>query len=625
MVLLFLLAGWGLFGSLPDHTVLENPDTDLATEIITADGVTIGKFYRSGGNRTPVTYDDLPQHLVDALVSTEDERFWDHSGIDGYGTARAFSYLGQRGGASTITQQLAKLYFTDKRSKNTIERGIQKIKEWIIATRLEKQYTKEEIITQYLNTMGFLKGAIGIRSAANIYFGKEPKDLTLEESAVFVAMLKNPRQFNPAREVSKKKSFTRRNQVFVQMVRNGKLTEQEKDSLRDLPIKLDFSPEGHNHGMGTYFREELRNWLTDWASNTKNKATGENYDIYDDGLKVNVTIDSRMQRYAEEAVKAHMANVQREFDRQTSKLKTAPFRSLTEKQINSTLDKAMKRSDRWRQMKKAGKSEKEIIASFNKKTDMSVFSWEAPGNEIDTMMTPRDSIRYYKKFLHAGMMSLEPQTGHIKAWVGGINHKHFKYDHVKIGERQVGSTFKPFVYAMAIDQLKYSPCKKFSDSKYTIPAGRHNLVRSWTPKNSGGGYGNNRTLKNALAKSVNTISARLIDEVGPQPIIDLASKLGIDTRDFPVVPSLALGVADASVYEMVGAYGAFANQGVFNPPVLVTNTYTDYFTKLCPNTCSIIKLVWRIFFFTLIFCFTSDRIIKTVWMSCYHVFINITA
>lgn len=569
VVLLFLLTAWGIFGSLPDHTILENPQSELATEIVTADGKTLGSFYTD--NRKPVKYEDLPQNLIDALVSTEDERFWDHSGIDGYGTSRAIAFLGSKGGASTITQQLAKLYFTEERSSNKLERGIQKIREWIIATRLEKQYTKEEIITQYLNQFDFLKQAIGIRSASNIYFGKEPKDLKVEESAVFVAMLKNPRQYNPYREVSKEKSLGRRNQVFVQMVRNEKMTVAMKDSLREQPIKLNFSPEGHNDGMGTYFREYLRDWLKGWAASHTNPETGENYNLYNDGLKINVTIDSRMQKYAEDAVVAHMANLQKEFDSQNTKLKTAPFRDITTKQIENTINRAIRISDRWREMKKDGKSEDEILASFDKKTEMTVFDWQALGKERDTLMTPRDSIFYYKKFLQAGMMSMEPQTGHVKAWVGGINHKHFKFDHVKKGTRQAGSTFKPFLYATAIDLLKYSPCKELPDGEYTIPAGKHGNTKDWTPKDSNGDYGSMMSLKDALAKSKNTISARLMDEVGPQPVIDLAKRLGINTKEMAPVPSLALGTADVSLFEMVGAYGVFANEGIYNEPVLVTS------------------------------------------------------
>lgn len=569
VVLMFLLAAWEVFGDLPDHTALENPQTELATEIVTVDGKTLGSFYND--NRKPVKFDDLPKHLVDALVSTEDERFWDHSGIDGYGTARAAAFLGSKGGASTITQQLAKLYFTEQASSNKIERLIQKIREWIITSRLEKQYTKEEIITQYLNEFDFLKQAIGIRSAANIYFGKEPIKLTVSESAVLVAMLKNPRQFNPYREISKEKSFNRRNQVFFQMVRNGKMTEEVKDSLTSLPIVLDYNPEGHNDGMGTYFREHLRDWLKTWAKDNINPETDQPFNLYNDGLKINVTIDHRMQKMAEEAVYAHMERLQAEFDHQMTRNKTAPFTDLTNNQIEMRLQSAMKRSERWREMKKKGIAEKDIIKSFNKKTDMTIFDWKAKGRERDTIMTPMDSIRYYKKFLHTGLMSLEPQTGHVKAWVGGINHKHFKYDNVEQGTHQAGSTFKPFLYSTAIDLLHYSPCKTLSDGEYTIPAGKHGNTKDWTPKDSNGDYGNMMTLKEALAKSKNTISARLMDEVGPQAVIDLATQLGINTKGMDIVPSLALGTADVNLYEMVGAYGVYANSGIYTKPVLVTS------------------------------------------------------
>lgn len=567
VLLIFILTSWGVFGALPDHTKLENPDTDLATEIVTADGTTLGKFFND--NRTPIDFQDLPQNMVDALVSTEDERFFEHSGIDGYGTLRAIVFLGQRGGASTITQQLAKNYFTEKPATNIVGRIGQKLKEWIISIRLEKQYTKEEIIAQYLNQITFLFKADGVRSASRIYFNKEPKELNVEESAVIVAMLKNPRQFNPRREVSKDKSFMRRNQVFVQMVRNGKMTEAVKDSLREQPIKLDFSPEGHNDGMATYFREYLRSWLSDWIENNPNPATGEKYNLYNDGLKVNVTIDSRMQKIGEKSVTDHMKNLQEEFDSQNTKLKTAPFRDVTEKEVNEKiLASAMRRSERWRILKATGKSDQEIKDSFLEKTDMTIFSWN--GN-IDTVMTPIDSIRYYKKFLQAGMMSLEPQTGHVKAWVGGINHEHFKYDHVKKGKRQPGSTFKPFLYATAIDLLRYSPCKQFSDGEYTIPAGRYGNRKDWTPKNSGGGYGTMRTLQDALANSVNTISARLMDDVGPQAVLDRAALMGIDVSNMTAQPALALGTEDVSLYEMVAAYGVFANGGIYNEPVLVTS------------------------------------------------------
>ena len=479
--------------------------------------------------------------------------------------------MGQKGGASTITQQLAKLYFTPEPSQNIVERIIQKTREWIITSRLEQQYTKKEIITQYLNEFDFLYQAIGIRSAANIYFNKEPRELSVSESAVLVSMLKNPWLYNPRRESRKEQVLTRRNQVFVQMVRNNKMTEATKDSLKQIPVKINYNSADHNEGMGTYFRENLRTWLKNWAKDHINPDTEKPYNLYNDGLKINVTIDSRMQKMAEEAVYAHMERLQAEFDHQQKRNKTAPFTDLTTSQIETSMKNAMKRSERWREMKKKGIAEEAIIKSFNVKTDMTIFDWKAEFRERDTIMTPMDSIRYYKQFLHTGLMSLEPQTGHVKAWVGGINHKHFKFDHVELGKRQAGSTFKPFLYSTAIDLLHYSPCKEYPDGEYTIPAGKHGNTKDWTPKDSSGDYGNIMSLQEALAKSKNTISARLMDEVGPQPVIDRAEQLGIDVSNIDAVPSLALGTADVSLYEMVAAYGVFANGGIYNKPVLVTS------------------------------------------------------
>ncbi|MDC7996742.1 penicillin-binding protein 1A [Gilvibacter sediminis] len=564
IILMFLLASWGVFGKLPDETALENPEKDLATEIISSDGKTIGKFYKE--NRTPITFDELPPHLVEALIATEDARFYDHSGIDARGFVRAAAFLGKRGGASTITQQLAKLFFTDDVASNTVERVIQKMKEWIIAVRLEKRYTKEEIVAMYLNEMDFIFQAVGIRSASNIYFGKEPRDLNIEESAILVGMLKNPRQYNPKREISKAKSLARRNVVISQMAKYEYIDEQTRDSLTALPLKINYTPQGHDEGIGTYFREYVRNYMKQWAKDNP-KTDGTTYDIDRDGLKVYVTIDSRMQEFAEAAVDMHMSNLQAEFDKQGAKNKTAPFRDITQDQIDGIMNAAMRRSDRWRTMKRQGKSEKEIIASFNEKTDMRIFSW---GGDIDTLMTPMDSIRYYKGFLRAGLLSMTPQTGEIKAWVGGIDYKHFKYDMVKTGQRQIGSTFKPFVYATAIDQMHMSPCDTLPNTPYCIPQGKHGNMKEWCPKNSNADYGGTMSLRNALANSVNTVTARLIDRVGPKPVIELVERMGVDPEDIPEVPSIALGTPDVTLYEMVGAYGTFANQGVYIKPILIT-------------------------------------------------------
>ena len=567
VLLLFLLASWGAFGPLPTFEELENPQNNLATEIISADGKTLGKYAYE--NRTPIKFKDLPENLVNALVATEDERFYEHSGIDFRSLARAVSKLGKGGGASTVTQQLAKNLFTKRASSNTFKRITQKLKEWVVSIKLERQYTKQEIIAMYLNTQGFLFNASGIRSASRIYFGKEPKDLKIEESAVLVAMLKNPRQYNPNRDISKDKSLKRRNVVFAQLEKNGFLTLQEKDSLQKLPLKINFTPESHSDGYATYFREHLRDYLKKWVKENP-KANGEEYNIYADGLKVYVTIDSRMQKYAEEAVQEHISNLQTYFNAEQKRNKTAPFYDLEPEQIEMILTRAKKNSDRWREMKKLGTPEKEIEASFLRKTKMKIFTWKG---DVDTLMTPSDSIKYYKYFLHSGLMSMEPQTGHIKAWVGGINNKHFKYDHVEQGKRQVGSTFKPFVYATAINQIKLSPCDTYPISQYTIPEGKYGNMKAWTPRNSGDNplrYKGELSLKEGLAKSVNTMSARLVDMVGPRNVSRLAkTSLGI-SRTIPETPAIALGTVELSLYEMVSAYAMFANKGLRVEPMIIT-------------------------------------------------------
>ncbi len=566
IVLVFLLASWGALGEMPTFEELENPKNDLATQIIAADGVQIGTFFNE--NRTPVSYTDLPKHLVEALIATEDVRYYEHSGIDGRGTVRAFAFLGSKGGASTITQQLAKQLFTGG-SQNKWERYMQKIKEWVIAIRLERQYTKDEIITMYLNKYDFLHQGIGISSASRIYFNKQPKDLAIEEAAMLVGMLKNSSLFNPNRRPEKVRN--RRNVVLFQMEKYGYLNEKVRDSLKELPLGLNYTPESHSDGTATYFREYLRKWMKDWAkANPKGKnAEGEEeyYSILSDGLKINVSIDSRMQKYAEESVAAHMANLQKEFNKQEKKNKKSPFRDISDKEVERIINRSIRSSARRAKMLKQGKSEDEIIASFDKKAEMRVFSWKG---EIDTIMTPRDSVLYYKRFLRTGLMSMEPQTGHVKAWVGGIDYKHFQYDHVYQGARQVGSTFKPFVYATAMDQLKLSPCDTMPRSQITIAAGTHGVDKDWTPKNSSGKYGGYMTLRSALAQSVNTISARCMDRIGPEPIARLVKKMGV-TSEIPEVASICLGTVDLKLFEMVGAYSTFANQGVYTKPVMVTS------------------------------------------------------
>jgi len=564
LFLLFAGAALEWYGPMPDLQQLENPRTNLATQIISSDGVILGKYYLDD-NRTPISYEELPQTMVEALIATEDERFYEHAGIDWKGTLRAVAYLGKRGGASTITQQLARQIFVGVRSRNPIKAILQKAQEWVIAVQLEQRYTKKEILSLYLNKYDFGYQADGVRSAAKIFFNKTPLELSIEESAMLVGMLKNSSLYNPIRRPERVKE--RRNIVFQQMVRNGLITQQEKDSLAGLPITISYTPESHREGLATYFRAYLKEFMDDWIAKNP-KPDGSKHSLYRDGLRIFTTIDSRMQAKGEAAVAAHMKNLQKEFFRQNTKRlnPTAPFLDLRDGEIDTLMERTAYRTERWRKMKLAGIDEEEILASFYKKVPMRVFSWEG---EKDTIMTPMDSIRYYKFFLRASLMSMEPQSGHIKTWVGGFNYKHFQYDQVKQGRRQIGSTFKPFLYATAIDQLKLSPCDSLPDALFCIEPMKHGNIDAWCPKNSGDNYGRTRTLKNALANSVNTISARIMDLVGPRPVINLARKMGI-TSNLPAVPSIALGTPDISLFEMVGAYSTFANQGIYVKPVVIT-------------------------------------------------------
>ena len=564
IIILFSGAALGLYGPMPDLQQLENPRTNLATQIISSDDVILGKYYFDD-NRTPIIFDEIPTHTIQALIATEDERFYEHSGIDWRGTLRAFAFLGKRGGASTISQQLARQIFVGVRSRNLLKTVLQKAQEWVIAIQLEKRYTKKEILTMYLNKYDFGYQADGIRSAAKIFFNKTSKELSIEESATLVGMLKNSSLYNPIRRPERVKK--RRNIVFQQMLRNKLLSTEEVDSLSKLPLKIIYTPESHREGLATYFRAYLKDFMDDWI-NENPKPDGSKHNLYRDGLRIYTTIDSRIQQLAEDAVIGHMKNLQQEFFLQNTEEEnpTAPFLDLRDGEIDTLLQRAAYRSERWRKMKLAGISEEEILSSFNREVPMRVFSWKG---EIDTIMTPMDSIRYYKHFLRASLMSMEPQTGHVKAWVGGYNYKHFQYDQVKQGRRQIGSTFKPFLYATAIDQLKLSPCDSLPDALYCIEPRKHGNLNAWCPKNSGDKYGKTRTLKNALANSVNTVSARLMDLVGPRPVINLARKMGI-TSYLPAVPSIALGTPDISLFEMVGAYSSFANQGIYVKPIMIT-------------------------------------------------------
>jgi len=558
---LFYGASNGWLGELPTFEQIENPESNFASEIISSDGIVIGKYYDE--NRSPVKYEELSPYLVQALISTEDERFRAHSGIDFRSIGRAIVMLGKGGGGSTITQQLAKMLFTGLRSESKLDRVKQKVKEWVIAVQLERQYTKDEIIAMYFNKFDFLYLAVGVNSASKIYFNSTPDKLKIEEAAMLVGMAKNPSLYNPLRRMEL--TTSRRNTVLNQMKRNGILDKTQVDSLSALPIELDFKPESHTQGTATYFREYLRAYLKTWVKSHP-KADGTKYNIYSDGLKIYTTIDSKMQKYAEEAVTEHLSNLQRVFVALQKYNKTKPFDGITNEELNNIMSTSMRRSVRYRQMNKAGISEDSIKIAFNTPRKMKVFSWN--GN-IDTLMTPMDSLRYYKFFLETGLMSMEPQTGFVKAWVGGINYKYFKYDHVKQGKRQVGSTFKPFVYASAISQNHYSPCFEIPNTKVTFEAGqRWHLDKDWTPENAGDEYGGMVSLKYGLAKSMNNVTAWAMKQTGPSSVVKMVKNMGVKSN-IPVVPSIALGTPDLSVFEMVGAYGTFANEGIYTEPITV--------------------------------------------------------
>ena len=579
---IFYYASIGGFGDMPDLEVLENPKTNLASEVISSDGKTLGKYYFND-NRTPVTFEELPNHLVEALIATEDIRFYSHSGIDFKRTFSAAIKLGRDGGGSTITQQLAKLLFTGEGSKDIIERLTQKFKEYVIAVRLERHYTKEEIITQYLNLYDFGNNGDGIRSAARIYFGKEPINLDINESAILVGMLKNSSLYNPRPHRNPVGVKNRRNVVLGQMKKYNYLDEVFVDSLKQKPLNLNYTPESHREGLATYFREFLRAQMKTWINDPNNrKPDGSKYNLNTDGLKIYTTINYTMQEMAENAVTSHMPRLQKEFFEQNETLddSIAPFRDLTSGAVDTLLRISMRRSERWRKMKyDLNKNDEEIEESFYTPKEMTVFSWSG---DIDTIMTPIDSMKYYKSFFRPGMMSMDPTNGYVKAWVGGMNYRHFQYDMVKKGKRQIGSTFKPFVYAAAIDQLKLSPCDKFPDSQFCIEKNKFGNVEQWCPKNSGDKYGRTRTLKNALANSVNTVTARLMDRIGPRTVANLAKDLGIEQRIL-AVPSIALGTPDLSVYEMVAAYSTFANKGVYTKPVFIERIEDKNGTVLYKN------------------------------------------
>ena len=560
------LASFEFFGPLPTFDQLENPQNNLATEIISSDSVVIGKYFFE--NRTSAVREDIPQQFINALLSTEDIRYRDHSGIDVRALFRAvygvFSGKGQSGGASTITQQLAKMLFT-KQPASGLDRVKQKLKEWVISAKLERRYTKDEILLMYLNRYDWVNNAVGIESASRVYFNKSPKNLNIQESAMLVGMLKNSALYNPKRRL--KLTQRRRNTVLFQMNKYEFISDTLYDSLVQLPVVLDFKKASHNSGLAPYFREYLRGEMKKWCS-AKIKSDGSSYNLYTDGLKIYTTIDSRLQKFAEEAVETHISDLQKVFYNHWEGYANAPFpEDFESEQIDEIIDMAMRRSVRYKRLKSQGKTIDQIRKVFNTKVEMKLFSWNG---KRDTILSPRDSLVYSKYFLHSGLMSMQPNTGHVKAYVGGINYENFQYDHVTSGKRQVGSTFKPFLYSLAI-QEGYDPCFQVPNVPVVFDKYKWRLEKDWTPKNSGSEEleGLTLSLKYGLANSINTVTAYIMKQFGPHAVVDLAKKIGVKSKIL-AVPSLCLGTFDLSVYEMVGAYSTFSNKGVWVEPIFVT-------------------------------------------------------
>lgn len=567
LVVFFMLLSFGVLGFMPTFEQLENPKANLATEVYSDSGELMG--YIGIQNRSNVTYKDISPNLINALVATEDARFYEHSGIDFRSLLRVLTktVLGgnkSSGGGSTLTQQLAKNLFP-REQKSTFGTVFAKLKEWVVAVKLERNYSKEEILSMYLNTVDYGSNAFGIKAASQIFFSKQPSELEVEEAAVLVGLLKAPTAYSPVR--NPENANRRRNVVLSQMQKYNYISEAECKEKTAKPIKLNYNPQSHDEGIATYFREMLRNYMKEWCK-THYKANGENYDVHKDGLKIYTTINYKMQKYAEEAVKEHFTSLQAEFFKHTKGYKDAPFTGISREDIDKYYVQAMKNSDRYSCLKSEGASEKEIKANFKEKTNMRVFTWNG---DKDTVMSPWDSLRYYKHFLNTGMVSIEPQTGHIKVYVGGINYKHFKFDNAKLGRRQVGSTFKPFVYAAAMRDSELSPCYEMENSPVTFED-----FDNWTPKNSNSNReGENVTLKWALANSVNFISAALIkDYTTPQAVVDLVKQMGI-TTPMEAYPSICLGTSDLSVMEMAGAMSTFVNKGIHKEPIFIT--------KICDN------------------------------------------
>ncbi|MFD2161178.1 penicillin-binding protein 1A [Paradesertivirga mongoliensis] len=555
IILLFSI-GLGLFGALPTFKDLENPKSNLASEIISDDGVVLGNYFVQ--NRSNIKYDEISPNVLNALIATEDIRFYNHSGIDFKRTFTILFYnlVGNKQGGSTITQQLALNLFSDEgRARNPFKRIIQKLQEWITAIKLERQYTKEEIITMYLNTVDFgAYNSYGIKAAAQTYFDTTPDKLKPEEAAVLIGMLKGTGLYNPIR--NPERSLQRRNTVLNNMNKAGFLTDGDTEELKQKPLVVRFNPVDHTVGRAAYFRAVLKKDIQKiFQEQEIEKADGTPYDLDRDGLKIYTTINSRMQRYAEEAQREYISQLQREFTR--SWRGRNPFKF---QEAEKVLEQGLKRSDRYQQLREEGLTEGDILKNFKTPAKMSIYSWKG---DIDTVMTPMDSIKYYKLLLRNALMSMEPtgpNAGYVRAWVGGIDFEHFKYDQVKMGTRQVGSTAKPFTYAVAINE-GYSPCYKVLNEPVTITGyGEPYTPRAHNPRPGA------LTLKTGLAHSENWITAYMMKEVGPTAVATLTKKMGI-TSDVPAYPSICLGAFDASLYDMVGAYSTFVNHGVWTEPI----------------------------------------------------------
>lgn len=568
-VLVFLLISLGWLGYMPSFAELENPSANLATEVISEDGQLLGTYYRE--NRSNCKYADLSQPLKDALIATEDSRFYKHAGVDVkalFRVATGVITFHRKGGGSTITQQLAKNLFPRDPKAGKIKLVLTKFKEWVVATKLERQYSKDEILAMYFNTVDFGNNAVGIKSASRTYFDKQPSEINIEEAAILVGMLKAPTAYSPRRHYQA--ALTRRNVVMSQMVKYNYLSKNDYDSLKQLPIDISkFKSQAHYAGLATYFREYLRLYMKQWCDENP-KKDGSHYDLYCDGLKIYTTINSRMQKHAEEAVSEHVCNyLQPMFFEHIRNAKNAPFVNLSEEQTNNILWAAVKQSERYDVLKDAGLSDEEIKTEFKKKVKMTVIRHGKHYGEtekIDTTMSPFDSIRYYKSFLQCGMMCMEANTGYVKAYVGGTNYEYFQFDHVKLSKRQVGSTFKPYVYTVAMQSGEFDPCTMVPNVPVTIetPGG------TWTPRNSGAyKEGQMMPLREALAQSLNQVSAFLMKRYGPDAVITLVRNMGM-TSDIPAVPAICLGACELTLYEQVGAINCFPNQGVYVEPIFIT-------------------------------------------------------